>query len=83
MNANQVGRWLREHGYGGRVRKALASVMPAPAAFVAVSVSASAADWRYARSGAKRSAAVQSRMPSHLLQFLLLGKEVRKRSSNA
>ena len=38
VNANQVSRWLREHGHGGRARKAVASVMPAPAAFVAVSV---------------------------------------------
>ena len=38
VNANQVGRWIREHGYGGRARKAVASVVPAPAAFVAVSV---------------------------------------------
>ena len=38
VNANQVGRWLREHGYGGRTRKAVASVVPAPAAFVAVSM---------------------------------------------
>jgi transposase len=38
VNANQVGRWLREHGHGGRARKAVASVMPAHAAFVAVSV---------------------------------------------
>ena len=38
VNANQVSRWLREHGHGGRARKAVASVVPAPAAFVAVSV---------------------------------------------
>lgn len=38
VNANQVGRWLREHGHGGRVRKAVAIVVPAPAAFVAVSL---------------------------------------------
>jgi transposase len=38
VNANQVGRGLREHGHGGRARKALASVVPAHAAFVAVSV---------------------------------------------
>jgi transposase len=38
VNANQVGRWLREHGHGGRARKAVASVVPAPAAFVAVAV---------------------------------------------
>ena len=36
VNANQVGRWLREHGFGGRARKA-ASVVPAPA-FVAVAM---------------------------------------------
>lgn len=35
VNANQVGRGLREHGHGGRARKAVASVV---AAFVAVSV---------------------------------------------
>lgn len=41
VNANQVGRWLREHGHGGRARKAVASMVPAPAAFVAVTVPAS------------------------------------------
>ena len=40
VNANQVGRWLREHGHGGRARKAVAGVVPAPAAFVAVSLPA-------------------------------------------
>jgi transposase len=38
VNANQVGRWLREHGRGGRVRKAVGSAVPAPAAFVAIAV---------------------------------------------
>jgi transposase len=38
VNANQVGRWLREHGHGGRARKAVADMLPAPAAFVAVSM---------------------------------------------
>lgn len=38
VNANQVGRWLREHGHRGRARKAVASVVPAPAAFVAIAV---------------------------------------------
>jgi len=38
VNANQVGRWLREHGHGGRARKAVASVVPSPSAFVAVSL---------------------------------------------
>lgn len=37
VNANQVGRWLREHGHHVRRRKANASV-PVPAAFVAVAV---------------------------------------------
>ena len=38
VNANQVSRWLREHDQGGRVRKPVASVAPAPAAFVAVAL---------------------------------------------
>lgn len=38
VNANQVSRWLREHDQGGRVRKPVASVAPAPAAFVAVTL---------------------------------------------
>eukprot|EP01041_Mallomonas_annulata_P040598 gene40598-64531_t len=37
VNANQVGRWLREHGHG-RAHKAVACVVPAPAAFVAIAV---------------------------------------------
>jgi transposase len=38
VNANQVGRWLREHGHGGRARKAVASVVATPSAFVAMAV---------------------------------------------
>jgi transposase len=38
VNANQVGRWLREHGHGGRRRKTVVGTMAEPAAFVAVSV---------------------------------------------
>ncbi|MET0543403.1 MAG: transposase [Variovorax sp.] len=37
VNANQVGRWLREHGQARR-RTAVASAAPAAAAFVAVPV---------------------------------------------
>jgi transposase len=37
VNANQVGRWLRERGQGRR-RVAVASSAPTPAPFVAVSV---------------------------------------------
>lgn len=38
VNANQVSRWLREREHGGRMRKTVASVVPVPAAFVAVSL---------------------------------------------
>lgn len=38
VNANQVSRWIREHGHAGRGRKAATDVVPAPAAFVALSV---------------------------------------------
>ncbi len=38
VNANQVSRWLREHGHGGRARNTVASVVPSPSAFVAVTV---------------------------------------------
>lgn len=37
VNANQVGRWLREHGEGRR-RTAVASAAPAPSTFVSVPV---------------------------------------------
>lgn len=37
INANQVARWLREHGQA-RTRKSVAIVAPAPAAFVAMPV---------------------------------------------
>ena len=43
VNANQVSRWLREHEYGGRVRKTVAGLVPAPAAFVAVALPPTAA----------------------------------------
>ena len=38
VNANQVSRWLREHGHGGRAREAGIGVVPTPSAFVAVSL---------------------------------------------
>ena len=38
VNANQVSRWLREHVHGGPARKAVTNVVPAAAAFVAVSL---------------------------------------------
>nr|WP_092838825.1 transposase [Paracidovorax cattleyae] len=42
VNANQVSRWLREHGDSGRARRAVANVAAAPSAFVAVSMPATA-----------------------------------------
>jgi transposase len=38
VNANQVSRWLREHGHSGRPRKASAKLATTPAAFVAAPV---------------------------------------------
>lgn len=38
VNANQVGRWLREHGYGRRPRSAVADLAATAAAFVPVPV---------------------------------------------
>jgi transposase len=38
INANQVTRWLREHGRGGRSRTVVARATTAPSAFVAVPV---------------------------------------------
>jgi transposase len=38
INANQLSRWLRERGHAGRARRAVANVVPTPAAFVAVPV---------------------------------------------
>jgi transposase len=43
LNANQLTRWLREHGHGARPRTAVARAAPTPSAFVAVPVVASAA----------------------------------------
>ncbi|MFZ3118571.1 MAG: transposase [Variovorax sp.] len=40
VNANQVSRWVREHGDSGRARKAVANAVAAPSAFVAVSMPA-------------------------------------------
>lgn len=38
VNANQVGRWLREHGHGRRPRRTVAGLAATPAAFVPVPV---------------------------------------------
>ena len=62
VNANQVGRWLREHGHGGRQRKSIASAVPAT--FVAVSLPP--ASPIVARSGDGIAAVmdVQARLPN-------------------
>jgi transposase len=65
VNANQVGRWLREHGHGGRARKAVADVVPAPAAFVAVSMPPPSTTRRAASSkGIAGVMDVQARLPN-------------------
>jgi transposase len=43
INANQVTRWLREHGHGARPRTAVARAAPTPPAFVAVPINVSGA----------------------------------------
>lgn len=40
VNANQVSRWVREHGHADRARKAVSGMAPAPSAFMAVSMPA-------------------------------------------
>lgn len=64
VNANQVSRWLRERSDGDRSRKAVASVVPAPAAFVAVPVPPASPIG--ARSGEDRGGVmdVQARLPN-------------------
>lgn len=64
VNANQVGRWIREHGHGGRTRKAVASVVPTPAPFVEVPVLPASPS--RTRSGAAIAAVmdVQARLPN-------------------
>lgn len=38
INANQVSRWLREHGHGARAHKGSCAMVAPPAAFVEVSL---------------------------------------------
>ena len=63
VNANQVGRWLREHGHGGRVRKACDGTVPAPAAFVEVTVPALPMQERRGN-GIAAVMSVQARLPN-------------------
>lgn len=64
VNANQVGRWLREHGHGSRVRKACEGVVPAPAAFVAVTVPPALPMQERRGDGIAAVMNVQARMPN-------------------
>ena len=68
VNANQVGRWLREHGHRGRVRNAVASVvpmpMPAPAAFVAVSLPPASPIMARSGAGIATTMYMQARLPN-------------------
>ncbi len=75
INANQVGRWLREHGHGGRARKAVASV-PAPAAFVAVSLPHTSPAGVRSGEGVAAVMDVQARLPNGVA-IDLRGVEVR------
>ena len=63
VNANQVGRWLREHGQGRR-RVAVASDAPAPAAFVAVSVLPAPASPDVQVDDVATSMSLQARLPN-------------------
>jgi transposase len=63
FNANQVGRWLREHGQGRR-RVAVASDAPAPAAFVAVSVLPAPASPDVQVDDVATSMSLQARLPN-------------------
>jgi transposase len=64
VNANQLGRWLREHGHGGRARKAAASPVPAPAAFVAVSLPPASPIVARCGDGVAAVMDVQARLPN-------------------
>ena len=64
VNANQVGRWLREHGHGGRARKTIASVVPAPSTFVAVSLPPASPIVARSGDGIATVMDVQARLPN-------------------
>jgi len=63
VNANQVGRWLREHGQGRR-RAAVASAAPAPATFVAVPVVATPTTPADLNANAFAGVSLQARLPN-------------------
>jgi transposase len=63
VNANQVARWLREHGHGGR-RTAVAKTAPSPATFVAVPVLPAPAAPAAGKDVAVRGMSLQARLPN-------------------
>jgi transposase len=63
VNANQVGRWLREHGQGRR-RALVASAASAPATFVAVPVSPTPATPVDPDANAVAGVSLQARLPN-------------------
>ena len=63
VNANQVGRWLREHGQGRR-RAAGARTAPAPAPFVAVPVLPAPATPAVSDVGSGAAMSLQARLPN-------------------
>jgi transposase len=63
VNANQVGRWLREHGQGRR-RRAVSSAAPAPATFVAVPVLQTPAKPADLHADAVAGVSLQARLPN-------------------
>ena len=64
VNANQVSRWLREHGHGRRSRTAVASVASTPSAFMAVPVVAAPATPDDRDNGANAVVSLQARLPN-------------------
>ena len=63
VNANQVGRWLREHGQGRR-RMAVASAVPTAAPFVAVPVLPAPATPVVQDVGGAAAMSLQARLPN-------------------
>jgi transposase len=64
INANQVGRWLREHGHGHARQAVVANVAPTPAAFVAVSLPPASPVVARSDDGIAAMMDVQARLPN-------------------
>ena len=64
VNANQVGRWLREHGHGRGPRKVQAGAATPAAAFVQVPVLAAPASGAVSDDNIVAAITVQARLPN-------------------